>query len=141
MSHWADGYRIPFKDRGRDRAGVDCYGLVRLVLSEQCGIDLPSYGDISAYDLARISRLMGGDAAAEIPWREVELSEAREFDVLVMFGHGSRKPTHVGVMAGPSHVFHIEKGIEACVVPISDYTIRPRIIAVRRHRALCSINP
>lgn len=35
---------LPYKHLGRTREeGVDCYGLVRLVLQENCGITLPDY--------------------------------------------------------------------------------------------------
>lgn len=138
--HWTAEYqRIPFLDKGRDRSGFDCWGLVRLVLKERCGIDLPEYADISAFDAARIARLMGGEAAAEIPWIDVSVAEAKAFDVLVMKRHGSRITGHVGIMVDAKRVFHIEEMIDACVVPIRDYTIHPRIVAVRRHRALCGM--
>jgi hypothetical protein len=37
---------IPWIDRGRGIAGCDCYGLLRLVLSELRGVELPSLSDL-----------------------------------------------------------------------------------------------
>ena len=36
---------LPWKLGGRDRRGLDCFGLVRLVLAEQAGILLPDWLD------------------------------------------------------------------------------------------------
>ena len=39
---------LPFKKHGRGRDGLDCWGLYRLILGEQCGIWLPSWS--TTYD-------------------------------------------------------------------------------------------
>lgn len=36
---------LPWRLGGRDRRGLDCFGLVRLVLAEQAGISLPDWLD------------------------------------------------------------------------------------------------
>jgi cell wall-associated NlpC family hydrolase len=44
MIRWADKYLgIPWKDGGRGRDGVDCWGFVRLVLWEEFGHAVPAY--------------------------------------------------------------------------------------------------
>jgi len=48
---WAgDFIGLPYTDKGRDRTGCDCWGLVRLALAEVAGITLPDYSD--AYSAA-----------------------------------------------------------------------------------------
>lgn len=56
----ADYIGVPFLERGRDRAGCDCWGLVRLVLAERFGVAVPSYaGDYATIaDHGRLSELI-----------------------------------------------------------------------------------
>lgn len=121
---------MPFVDRGRDWRGVDCWGLVSFIYRAELGIELPSYGDISATDLIRVSALIKADAEAE-PWREAE-RPLRPFDVVMMRG----RPWHVGLMASETTVLHIEEITDSVIVPIAHDSVRHRIIGFRRHRNL-----
>ncbi|MFG1247609.1 NlpC/P60 family protein [Xanthobacter flavus] len=129
---WANPYvGIPFLAGGRDCAGCDCWGLVRLVYSEVLGIDLPTYGEISAGDLARVTRTIRDDSAVA-PWLPIE-GEARAFDVLVMAG----RPLHVGVMIDARHVLHVEAATAAVIVPAARSPhVRWRRLSLHRHEAL-----
>lgn len=126
---------IPFADKGRDVRGADCWGLVRLVYSNELGIELPTYGEISAFDLARVAREIGGGKDGEV-WVPVDRNQLRAFDVAVMRGHGVRETCHVGVMVDANHVLHVERGIDAVAVPLDHWTVRRRQVAFRRHRNL-----
>lgn len=126
---------IPFVDGGRELSGCDCWGLVRLVYLRECGITLPSYGDVGAHELAAIARRIPGEAA-QAPWRVV--TDAQAFDVVIMNGRPvkglhPRAAMHVGVMVSTSHMLHIEEGGGCCVMPLGHPTVRPRVLLQVRH--------
>src|SRR5262245_60853565 len=84
--NWQQKYvGLPFKDFGRDFGGVDCWGLVRLVLARECGVAVPTYGEISARDLIRVTSTIAHDADAD-PWLPVARQDVRPFDVVLMRG-------------------------------------------------------
>lgn len=124
----------PFKDGGRNWGGLDCYGLVVLCFRECLDIDLPSYGETSALDLAKVAGIVAQDSMVE-PWVHV-VGEKKEFDVVVM--HRRRDPIHIGIMATPTEIIHIEEKISAVMIPINHPTIRFRYPAFFRHRELIS---
>src|SRR5262252_8366782 len=131
---WAEKYvGLPFVDHGRDFTGVDCWGLVRLVLKEEKGIDVPSYGDTSALDLVMVTQMIKRDAFIE-PWIAVMPSAVHPFDVAVMYRRND--PIHVGIMVTSSSVLHIEEKISAVIVPLTHPTIAFRYPKLFRHRDL-----
>jgi cell wall-associated NlpC family hydrolase len=80
---------LPFVDGGRCTAGVDCWGLVRLVLTERAGLDLPFYDGVSASDGATVRDIVRQEAAAS-EWIQVDLAAIKELDVVLMRGPGGR---------------------------------------------------
>ncbi len=111
-SAWATQYlAIPFLEKGRTRAGVDCYGLARLIYAEQRGILLPSYDESyeTVQDTHEIVSLLEG--AVGSAWKEVPLVEASEYDGLLLriLGH----PTHFGIVLRPPWFIHAIKDTSA----------------------------
>lgn len=129
---WAAAYvGLPFVDGGRDRRGVDCWGLVRLVYAAERGIDLPSYGEISAADLLALARAFtAGAQGAHWP----ETLHPHPFDVAVMrSGQGHRGIVHVGVMVDARRVLHVERATDSVIVPITHHSVAGRIMGFRRY--------
>jgi cell wall-associated NlpC family hydrolase len=127
---WAAKYvGLPFVDFGRDFSGVDCWGLVRLVLKTEANIDVPSYGEISAHDLAMVTKTIAGESSHD-PWLPVERGELKAFDVALMRG----RPLHVGVMVNAQQVLHVEERISTVLLPLMHPSIINRVLGFRRHR-------
>jgi cell wall-associated NlpC family hydrolase len=112
MTSWVRDYiGLPFQAHGRDRAGVDCYGLYRLVLSEQLGIHLPEYLSYdSITDRAGIAATVAD--AQEALWQEVTTAP-RLYDLVLLRLYGL--PLHVGLYLGDARMLHIEERICAAV--------------------------
>ena len=127
----ADYVGLPFKEHGRDREGVDCYGLVRSILAERFGLRLPAYveGYASTEDAEDIARIIRGEMA---PWREVSAGAERPGDVALirMLNH----PMHVGLVVANGWMLHIEDGIDACRERYDGAKWRRRLIGIYRHR-------
>ncbi len=103
--HWSATYvGIPWRDRGRDRQGCDCWGLARLVYVDHLRIALPSYAEAypSTEEMREIDGLIRGALLAG-PW--IEVDRPAEFD-LVLFRRG-RFDSHVGIVAGRETMLHM----------------------------------
>ncbi len=101
---------LPFKDLGRSRSGIDCYGLVRLVIEEQLGISLPLYDGLAgptAYGKTL------AEAPAELGAKEVALNDVQPFDVAVILTEVRKglswelSPVHMGIFINKWAMLHI----------------------------------
>ena len=110
---WAGHYiGLPFQDHGRDSSGLDCWGLVRLVLAEQFDIALPSY--IHEYQrttqVEKISTLIERESSK---WKEVPAGSEVCGDTVTLRVRG--RPMHVGLVLGDRQMLHIECGINSVI--------------------------
>lgn len=92
---------IPYVERGRDRDGVDCYGLVFLIYREVLGIELPRYEGAPDWRELEAVEAMLDDRLTE--WIEVPKRDVRFGDVIVTRYQGRR---HIGISLGGSSYFH-----------------------------------
>lgn len=128
MNWWGKYIGIQFVNGGRDGAGLDCWGLIRLVYAEQLGIDLPHYGEVSARDLIRIARSMDADRER---WEVA--SAPRPFDLVAMRFYGRGWVGHVGLIVDDRHMIHTEKATAVVCIPLTHFTVRDRIASIRRY--------
>jgi cell wall-associated NlpC family hydrolase len=140
---WTQRYvGIPYADDGRT-GGYHCWSLVRTVLREEAGIDVPDYGETSAADLAAVALAMARDAVND-PWVKVDVPRA--LDVVVMAGrprvNGARRrlPIHVGIMVDSVRMLHVDADNAHCVqVSLSHPSVKFRIVSFQRHKALANV--
>lgn len=135
MKAWYDKYiGIPYANRGREMHGADCWGLAILVYRNELGLELPSYGEISAENLAQIYKTMVVDKDDQELWQEINLGDQLPFDICVMRGEATRRVCHVGIVIDKKKILHVEKGIDSVIVSVTDASIRERISCYRRHK-------
>ena len=125
---WSAEYiGIPYQINGRDRDGIDCWGLVRLVYQEQLGKQIPSYAGY--YDHAED---YDGFATAFdegiADWQEV--TEPKEFDSIWVRLMGI--DCHTGVMLDNGKMLHAMVGAESCIVDVSTKAWQRRVIGCYR---------
>lgn len=131
---WAADYvGIPWRVHGRDRAGCDCWGLVRLVLSERFGIEVPAYNSgyqgASRADIDDIAQLI---ADRPPQWAEVERGQERPGDVVLLRLWG--RPCHVGIVVGGGRMLHIEEGVDSVCEPYDGPAWRKKVAGIYRWR-------
>lgn len=128
---WAGHYiGLPFQDHGRDRRGIDCWGLVRLVLAEQFGFALPSLS--AEYRHTGDASAIGPLIAREIPKFDA-VAEGRERlgDIIVLRLRGA--PLHVGLVLGDGQMLHAEDGIDSSITRYHGPRWQDRIFGFYRY--------
>lgn len=136
---WADQYvGLPFRDGGREKPYLDCWGLVRVVYLDRLGIELPDFPGLdhagSSTILQCVDKSINGG-----PWFKVD--RAGPFDVALMLGHYTvdgitrAAPIHVGVCIDHKWLLHTEKSSNAVCVAMDSFTISRRILGYYRHAA------
>lgn len=125
---WANQYvGIPYLEKGRSREGADCWGLVRLILLEQTGLELPSYSekyeDLPVDDRTDIKDGLASRADLVAPglafykWSEVDRDELEPFDSILFTSLGEL--SHIGLVIRPTLMIHSHYSARSSVV--ADY--------------------
>jgi len=122
---------IPYAARGRDRAGLDCWGLLRLVFAEARGIDLPSLaGD---YSCQEDRQGMADLIQAELPaWDYIKAGAEQTFDGVLM--RAGRQACHIGLVAAPGRLLHVEDKRSSVVERYDAWRLAHRVVGFYRYR-------
>lgn len=118
--------KIPYLDRGRTRAGVDCYGLVMLVNREQFGRLVPDYAYSSSKDQDAVSETIATFLPCD--WRRVDVPEPGDLVMLKILG----RPWHCGIYVAPGLMLHSIGDALSGIERLDSVRCRKRILGYYR---------
>jgi cell wall-associated NlpC family hydrolase len=120
---------IPFKKHGRDRDGLDCWGLFRMIYSEQLGITLPSYENEYNDPLNRVA--VSNVVSRKVhQWDRIKDEAIGDGILLRIVGH----PMHVGIVISEKYMIHCLPNIGVCIEDYKSRIWRKRIIGFYRYQ-------
>ena len=105
---------VPFKVHGRDKGGLDCWG-VAMEVFRRYGVRLPDCWYESLDDSARVRRELEG----EVVYLPLEIE--KEPCLLLLRINGS---PHAAVYIGEGYLMHATRRYGVCVEPLSRYRTR-----------------
>lgn len=126
---------IPFKEGGRDRSGIDCWGLLRLVGREQFGYELPSYdSEYEALDTRlgfKYDQLRAFSARHLPEWTPVSRPSLGNGVLMRVMG----SDVHVGIVVDvrAREMLHIEKGCNAVIEAYDSLLWKGRVSGFYRY--------
>lgn len=130
LRHWANRYiGIPFKEKGRNHEGCDCWGLVRLVSKEQFHIELPDHDE--DYKRIKDRDVIAESIDKDLPnWDEIEKPQGGDIVLLKCLG----LPTHIGIMIDKKHMLHVMKRTNASIERLDSVIWRDRVLGYYRYK-------
>ena len=107
---------VPFKDRGRDWRGWDCWGLCVVAYRELLHIKLPDLPYESIKDIKQLCKQLN---AGKKEWRQV--TEPELGDVALIYRRGLL--IHTGLVSERGYILHTEESIGTMQQPQSSFRI------------------
>lgn len=110
---------VPFREKGRDRDGWDCWGLVVCAFRAVRGVPLPGYADSydGVRDADRLAKIVARETA--LGWQKVERPAPMDVAILLR----RRRPSHCALVLDRRRMLHVEEGVATCIEPLSRWTI------------------
>jgi probable lipoprotein NlpC len=120
---------IRYVDKGRDRAGIDCWGICRLVLAEVFHVDTPDYLD--TYRDGEDWEAIGTAVRAGLAdgWQRTEQPQAGDLLILKI----AMRPWHCGLMLSGLHFLHAAPGDSTVIERLDTPRWARRIEGIYRH--------
>jgi len=120
---------IPFKNRGRDYDGWDCWGLIVVAYRDCWDIDLKDFEYHNAMTAEDVTDHFDQYSKQ---WIDVKPNEVEAGDVVII--RYGKWPCHAAMVVKPGLMLHIKMDIDTCVESYSRSEWKHRIIGFYRHR-------
>ena len=136
--HWSRKYlEIPWKEKGRDFDGADCWGQLRLVYRQELLIELPDYTEeyVSNFDYPSVA-----EAFTRLLLRDwIAVTDPLPMHGVLLWDRDPALPTHCGVVVEPGSLMTVSRERGAVVAEHETNTVlgrfyRQRIVGFYRHR-------
>ena len=120
---------IPFKEKGRNRSGCDCWGLVRLIWGDQFGIQVPSF--VNQYISTKDNGIGSLVEENMDPWTPVPAGMETLGDGVLLRIEG--RPKHVGIVLEPGRMIHCAQDVGTVIEKYRTKKWERRIIGFYRY--------
>lgn len=121
---------VPYKNKGRNLLGADCWGLLRLFYIQELGVMLPSY-DEHYTDSFDKSSTEDAIKSFSQDWTKVDAPKYGDAIKLRLMGH----PCHVGVYLENKEFLHTQIGHDSCIDRLDGVKWKNRIDGFYRHKS------
>ncbi len=121
---------IPFKEKGRDFDGCDCWGLIYLFKKFEENIDVPTYTNkyLSPLEKEEIHNLVVNE---RLFWKEIPLGKEKFGDVINLRING--KDWHVGIVLNNKRFLHVMKSINTVIEKYTSLQWKNKIAGFYRY--------
>jgi len=123
---------LKYKHKGRDFDGVDCYGLVWLILKNELEIVLPEQ------EYTQKWYLEGKNYIVEISkdlenWSKISLEQLKPYDVILFYNSPNKIiVNHMGIFIGEDKFIHIDESHNSLLDRLNNFW-KSRIYTILRY--------
>ncbi len=120
---------IPFAEHGRTEKGLDCYGLVRVVMMHFYGISTKDYDDYQSNRPKDCAEIIRGEQRKP-EWVKVPNPLPGDLALFNILG----MPAHCGIYLGNGNFIHANHGAGVCIERLNAPLWAKRLAGFYRHR-------